>query len=197
MTGLNKIIDQIGTEAKVSADQIIKEAEQTAGEILDKARLDSEAQIKSIEDKSRHDLKNYQERVRSSADFQRRTALLKAKQELITEMIEKAYHALDAKADGEYFEFIAQVIRRSVLPKEGEIYFSQRDLSRLPRGFEQVINEAAISNGGSLTLAKEPKEIDNGFILVYGGIEENCTFRALFDAKKEQLQDKANAVVFL
>ena len=39
-------------------------------------------------------------------------------------------------------------------------------------------------NGGSLKISKEGRNIENGFILAYGGIEENCTLRAMFDAKK-------------
>ena len=48
--------------------------------------------------------------------------------------------------------------------------------------------------------AKEKKELtetvldgmDGGFVLTYGGIEENCTIKALFDAKREELSDKVN-----
>ena len=43
---------------------------------------------------------------------------------------------------------------------------------------------------------KEPRPIEDGFVLVYGGIEENCTFRALMDAKKDQLQDTVNQILF-
>ena len=48
------------------------------------------------------------------------------------------------------------------------IYFSAADLERMPADFEKKIEAAAQENGGSLTLQKEPKEIPDGFILVYG-----------------------------
>ena len=67
----------------------------------------------------------------------------------------------------------------------------------MPADFEKKIEAAAQENGGSLTLQKEPKEIPDGFILVYGGVEENCTLKALFDAKKDQLQDRVNEMLFL
>ncbi len=47
-----------------------------------------------------------------------------------------------------------------------------------------------------MTLAGEPKEIDRGFILTYGGIEENCTFKALMDCKKDELQDLIRNILF-
>ncbi len=34
--------------------------------------------------------------------------------------------------------------------------------------------------------------MDGGFLLVYGGIEENCTIRAVFDAGREELSDRVN-----
>ena len=38
--------------------------------------------------------------------------------------------------------------------------------------------------------------MDGGFVLLYGGIEENCTVRALFDARREALQDQVHALLF-
>ncbi len=90
------------------------------------------------------------------------------------------------------------MLDKYVLAKTGEIYFSEKDLDRMPQGFEAVIEKAAVSKGGSLTLVKEPKNIDGGFILVYGGIEENCSFRALLAARRDELSDKVHAdVIFI
>lgn len=196
MAGLDKIIDQIHEESVLSANQIIAEARQTAAGIIEAARQESQQQCNLIREKSQTELKNYRERVKSSADFQRRTELLIAKQNIIAELIEKAYQTLNQQNADQYFDFIEKVIRKTALPKDGQIYFSQTDLARLPEGFEDIIKTAASTNHGTLTLMDEPKDIANGFILVYGGIEENCTFRALFEGKKEQLQDKAQAVLF-
>ena len=38
-------------------------------------------------------------------------------------------------------------------------------------------------------VSKEPKDMDGGFVLVYGGIEENCTIRAMFHTKQDELSD--------
>ena len=56
---------------------------------------------------------------------------------------------------------------------------------------------AAKKKGGSLELTETvPDGMDGGFILTYGGIEENCTIKALFDAKREELSDKVNRQLF-
>ena len=38
--------------------------------------------------------------------------------------------------------------------------------------------------------------IRGGFVLLYGGIEENCTFKAMFDSKKGELSDKVHVLLF-
>ena len=67
----------------------------------------------------------------------------------------------------------------------------------MPDGFEKKIQAAAREKGGSLVLQKEPKDIADGFLLVYGGVEENCTWEALMDAKKDRLQDRVNEILFM
>ena len=50
--------------------------------------------------------------------------------------------------------------------------------------------------GGSLSFDSTPAPIESGFILSYGGIEENCSLRSIFTANKDQIQDTAMKVLF-
>ena len=74
--------------------------------------------------------------------------------------------------------------------------FLRRTWNGCRKGFEDEIKAIAAAKGGSLSLAKEPKELDGGFILVYGGVEENCSFKALISAKKDELADKVHQLIF-
>ena len=63
----------------------------------------------------------------------------------------------------------------------------------MPEGFRaEIARMAAENKGGSLTVSGETRRMEGGFVLVYGGVEENCSFRALFDSRKDELQDKVN-----
>lgn len=197
MTGLEKITTQIQEEAKASAAAKLEAAQKEADAILAEAKeacegLEAEAAEKNTVLKA-----NYDGRVKSSAEQQRRTALLRAKQEIIAEVIEKAYVTLKEEDVQSYFLTMEKILKTYVLAEAGEIYFSAADLARMPADFEKKIVATAKAKGGSLVLKKEPKAIADGFVLVYGGIEENCTLRALFDAKRDQLQDKVNEILFL
>ena len=140
----------------------------------------------------------YKERVKSSMDLQKRTRFLEAKQEMIAEILEKAYDKVINLETDEYYKLLLSILETYVLPQEGEIYFSVKDLENMPVGFGKKIEETAQAKGGKLTVAGAGRDnIENGFILVYGGIEENCTIRAMFDAKQDELSDIVHRLLFI
>lgn len=196
MTGLEKMISQILEEATSTADSQIAEAKEEAAKIAEEARAEAEKLSADISKQSEADIAIYMERIKSSADLQRRTALLQAKQEVIANVLDKAYEALSNKGDEEYFDLIRKMLDKFVVDSTGDIYFSEADLKRMPTGFEKEIEAVAAKKGGKLTLSKTSKDIENGFVLVYGGIEENCTFRSLFNTQRDTLQDKVHQELF-
>lgn len=196
MTGLEKMIGQIVDEAAASAKSMTAEAKGKAAKIAEEAAANGNKQKEEILKKSEADVAVYMERIKSSADLQRRTAILKAKQEVIAEVLEKAYASLQDLSDEAYLDMIRKMLKKYVQSGEGEIYFSCADLDRMPVAFKAEIEAIAAEKGGSLKVASEGKNIENGFVLVYGGIEENCTFRALFNSKKDCLQDIIHQKLF-
>ena len=196
MAGLDKIIDQITSEAKKEAEGIIAEANEKAKEILAEAQSESAKVTAGIQKKSASDVENYKKRVQSSNDLYRRTETLKSKQAVIAKVIDDAYDKVCNMDKQSYFDMLEKMIGKFALAQEGEICFSQADLDAMPADFEGRIAAAAKKNGGALTLSKEGKNIDKGFVLVYGGIEENCTISALFDARREEMQDTVNALLY-
>lgn len=193
MTGLEKMKSQILDEAKAAAESKVSEARAQAAKIVCEAKDEAEKSGKSILQKSQAEVKGYQERIASSIDLQRRTKILEAKQKLIREVLEKALESMERE---EYFSKMLGVLEKYALPQEGKLFFSEKDLADLPAGFEAEVERIASEKGGKLTVSKEGRKIRNGFILAYGGIEENCTLSAMFDAKKDELSDKIQHILF-
>ena len=79
--------------------------------------------------------------------------------------------------------------------EQGVMKLGSRDLGRLPADFEQKL-AGVLPAGTTLTLSREPAELSDGFLLLYGGIEENCSFRAVLSARKEEMQDKVCGILF-
>lgn len=196
MAGLDKMKSQILNEARATADAKTAKANAEAEEILAQAKAEAEKRQSSISRKSAAEVANYKERVISSIDLQRRTKILGAKQEIIAAVLDKAYETVTGLDDEKYFELILKLLDKYALPQEGEIFFSADDLKRMPTGFEQDARQKAKENGGSLKVSRKGMNIENGFVLAYGGIEENCTLRAIFDAKRDELSDKVHRMLF-
>ena len=196
MTGLEKITDQILAGAKQEAEEILRQAKSQANEILAAAKLKAEEITAGIQKKSASDVESCRSRVASANDLFYRTETLRRKQEVIAQVIEAAYEKVCSMDAADYFEMLEKIIEKNALAQDGEICFSQKDLKRMPADFKDRISAAAKRAGGTLTLSKESRKIENGFVLVYGGMEENCTIRAIFDSRRDALQDQVNALLF-
>ncbi len=196
MSGLEKMKSQILDEANHSAEEQLANAKGKAEEIINTAKAEAEAESLKISRKSDEAVQVYAERIKSSCDMQRKKSLLQAKQEVIHDVLSQAYENVLKLDDAAYFDMIRKMLLKYVQPGEGIICFSEKDLKRMPAGFETEIQETAKSKGGTLALSQEPKDMTGGFILMYGGIEENCTLKAMFEARRDELSDHVHGLLF-
>lgn len=197
MANIDEIIKEILAQANHTADANISAAKAEADKILSNAKAECQKRQKELDAKTEQAKKAALERAESAASQQKRQKVLNGKQEIISSMLDKAHSEILAMQDDTYFAFVEKLIKKCSLPKDGEIFFSKKDLERLPSGFADTTAEIAKANGGSLTISKETREIDGGFVLSYGGIEENCSISSLFHANKETLTDKVHELLFL
>lgn len=197
MSGIDKIKSQILDEANHSAEVKLAEANEKAERMFSEAKAEAEAEVSRLQAKSQEAVAVYADRVKSSGEMQRKQAILQAKQEVIADVLQNAYEKVCAQDDAAYFGMITRMLEKYAQPGDGIISFNAKDLKRMPKGFEAEMEKAAQKKGGSLKLSAEAKEMDGGFILVYGGVEENCTIRAMFDAKRDYLSDKVHEVLFI
>ena len=195
MTGLENIVNQIIAESEEAARRTLADAQARADKIRDDAQADAKQREKLIV--AQAEAAQILEGARSGADLIKRRSLLQARQQLIAQTLEKAKESFYAMDDDAYFRTICEMLGRYAYAQAGRLAFNQRDLDRLPAGFDaQVAQALAGKPGASLTLDEAPRDIDGGFVLIYGDIEENCSFEALFDAQKDRLQDEVRALLF-
>ena len=195
-SGLEKILSHIKAEADREAAGIKAEADEKTAAIKAEAAEKLNAELQRIERKTQEDVANILERGTSSAELKRKQILLKEKQEIINETVAKAGEKLLALDDKEYFNIVEQLFKKYAPAKKGYISFNKKDVERLPQGFIDSLKKAALEKGGEIELSDKCSDIDGGFILIYGGIEENCSFKALIDDNVEIFQDKVQKVLF-
>lgn len=196
MKNLEEMKGQLLDCAKEEAKQMV---EQTRKEVEERKKEEEErikCRLSSLRQKEEEVLTvsylNYQEQLKKQGELY----LLREKQKNIEELIKKAYYEILKWKEENYFSFLESLIVARIRAGEGILYFGERDLSRLPKNFEKTLNKQAKKMQGSITIAKEPTLIEGGFILCYGGIEENASIDALFQALHERMADCLNQLLF-
>ena len=196
MSGIEEILNIIDSQQKQTEDNLVSAAEHKASAIIydgnEKAEKAYEEHIKKMSEQLAHDFDN----ACSSADAAMKRRVLSRKIGLIDETIEKALAKLDKLPDSEYFAVIGKLAAKRLRAGEGVLSLSKRDLGRVPDSFMKELSAAAEKVGGSVKLDAEPADIENGFILTYGLISENCSFRAVVEAEREGVRDTAARVLF-
>ena len=184
MTGLEKIVNQIIAEAEDAARRAHEDAQARADKIRDTAEADGRQRETQILAQAEADAAQVLEGARAGADLIKRRRLLRTRQQLIAQTLDMARESFYALDDAAYAQ-------------AGRIAFNQRDLGRLPEDFaDQIAQALAGKPGAALSIDENPRAMDGGFVLIYGDIEENCSFEALFDAQKDRLQDEVRALLF-
>lgn len=197
MTGLEKILKSIEADASKNAEAVIAQAKSEANDITLAAKKDTEKKCAEIAAKSELDVKAVCSRAESAADLMEKKIILDAKQQIINNIIYNARISLANLPDSEYVEVLIRMVNKYAHNKAGKIIFSMADKKRLPKDFSATLQKIlSVKEGASLTVSEDVANLDGGFLLVYGNIEENCSFDALFSASKEDLQDKVNAFLF-
>lgn len=196
MTGLEKITSEIKADADKSVAAIIDKANAEASGILAGAEKEAAEAVAKINHDVSVRLSASKSTAESAAALRKRRLILEEKQKLIGEVIEEAKNLIYALPDDVYFEKILKLAEKNVNPAEGTIIFNAKDLSRLPADFETKLNVVAVAKGGRLTVSKETRPIDGGFVLLYEGIDQNCSITSLFETHIESVQDKIQKLLF-
>lgn len=194
MTGLDAILKQISDDAQREAAEQLEQAKTEAEKIIAEAKAEAEKAAGEIIAEGEAKAASIRERADSAAQLERRNAMLKFKQQIIREAIESTRESLENADDGEYFDTVLQLVSRFAADGKATMKLNSRDLNRLPADFESRLKTAAPT--AEITIDKSPCDIESGFILVYGGIDINCTFKAIFESEEGELRDVVGKLLF-
>lgn len=196
MTGTEKILKHIEDETQAQTAALLQEARAREAEILSAAEKEAAQIINEGQKKAELQEKEEAQRLETALAARHRRALLRVRGELVQESLDLAYERLKDLPREEYFAFLYQQLEKQAGPGEGVLQLNDRDLDRLPGDFVEKIRALAAKKGGSLMLSHDPADIDGGFLLSYGGILENGSLRAIFEARADELKDAVCAVLF-
>ena len=193
MSGIDSILNVIESQQKQTEINIIRTAQEKASAIEadgdQKAETAYNDYMKKSLIKAETDFRN----ACNSVDAGNRRKILECKVEIINNTIENIITRLESLPDGEYFNMILRLVRKRLHDGAGEMFFSKKDLERLPDDFQGKISEIS---GNRVRISDIPVDIDNGFILKYGLVSENCTFREIIESGNDRIRDILAGILF-
>ena len=179
---------------------IARESEEKVQRLWDDFNLKKKASLSSVksfiesfeEENFRSVLKNMQrqdEKVKSLAAMKFRDGILKAKIKIAEEVLESAKKFISDLPDEEYFSVVLKICSGHFSKeKNAELVFSKKDFSRFSDDLKEKFISEALKSGMKLTIiCCEADKNFSGAVLRLGNVEENCTFDAIFDERREEL----------
>jgi V/A-type H+-transporting ATPase subunit E len=191
MSSSDKILNSIKNDCDKTIEVIKADSAKICQQILAQGKKDAEAAKAEINAKAQQKASQMKKANASRAELEQRNALLK-KRRLEIDITYDAIYKYLLNLDGEnYFNIIYKLLTK-FKDNDGTIYFNSKDLQRLPNDFSEQLTKLGIKS----TLSNEPADIDGGFILKSGDIEENMSFSALLSANRDSIEDLINRELF-
>lgn len=194
-TGLEKILQKIEKDSLEECTRIIDKAKEEAQELYLEAE---KAAIKSKEERLRK-VKEDNERklqiAKKTFELEKRNRVLKAKNDLMNEVIELAISRVRKLQDKEYLPLTKELIRKYSIKGKGVLRFSPNDTVRIQDAFIDEVNSSIKGEDRSLVLG-EPLNIEDGFIIEYEDININCTYESLLRNAEDEIREEVYKMLF-
>lgn len=196
MAGLDNILGLISARQHEAKSAVISAAEKKAETIIAEGNAAAQKEYDDYMKKARIRLEQELVNARSSVDGEMKRKQLAYKVTAVDGIIEKAMEKLDSLPVNEYFSILEKLLRRKIKSGDGVLYLSERDLKRLPDSFKTTVFDLAEKADGTVKISENAADIKNGFILAYGLISENCSFRDIIEAERDSVRDTTAKVLF-
>ncbi len=195
MSGLDKITGMITEEANVECQKILKDASDEIKNIIASARKEANKVSREIVDKAKKEAELITATAKGNAEAISRNRYLEIRNAILNDVISAAYEEIEKLSDEEYFDLIKKLLVKYIQPGECTMFMNGYDLGRLPEDFQLQINSEVFEKS-AVYVSKQAVDIENGFILSYGQVEINCTFKAIFDENMDNLKDMLSPFMF-
>lgn len=191
MSSGDKILNRISLDCDERISQIGAETDEKCAQIMAQAKLDADKISAEIADKAQSKVKQMQAASKSRCDLETRNAFLKRRREEIDKTYSEILNKMKNLPDEDYFELI-YTFAKKLNGMSGVVLLNKKDMNRLPKDFLARLEKCGVK----AELSKMPCDIESGFILKCGDIEENMDFSAILSEKRDIIEDFINQELF-
>lgn len=191
MSSGDKILNRISLDCDERISQIGAETDEKCAQIMAQAKLDADKISAEIADRAQSKVKQMQAASKSRCDLETRNAFLKRRREEIDKTYSEILNKMKNLPDEDYFELI-YTFAKKLNGMSGVVLLNKKDINRLPKDFLARLEKCGVK----AELSKTPGDIESGFILKCGDIEENMDFSAILSEKRDAIEDFINQELF-
>lgn len=182
MDGIESIRKQITDDAALKIAEIEKKQQEERANILAEAEKTAKAEYDALIERGKKEQEREHEIIMSQAASDSRMNALKAKQQLIDEVYEKASLKFQSVSGQEYEDQLLKLILENAKGGE-EIIFPENDGA----DHEKLVSLASSKLSSALKLSSEHADFSKGFVLKKGHSQISCSFEKIAEYMKEQL----------
>ena len=197
MSNLNNITSKIIKDAEEKRDEILNAAQVESDSIIAKETKKAKNLEVELIEKAKIEAKARENRVISNARLKVRNNELKAKQDMISKVFEKAVERLNSLSTLEYKEYILRALDSLDLEGTEILIINKKDEDVINNKFLLELNNKLIGLGkkGKISILTNGN-FDRGFILDRNGIQINNTFESLVKSLRSELELEVTKVLF-
>ncbi|MDD6279054.1 MAG: V-type ATP synthase subunit E [Oscillospiraceae bacterium] len=196
MSGLDRILSEISSRGRESAEDVKAQAQIRAEEIRADGRKKAQQTYDGLMERSRADIAREYASGCAGAEAAAKRRFLACRVECVDSAVNAVCERLSSLGAEEYFALIKKMFEKHLRAGSCIIAFGKHDLERLPKDFDKTLSDIASAKGAKVEISEKAADIDSGFILSFGDISENCSFSDVLESERDAVRDAAAAVLF-
>lgn len=191
---LNNLVSKIAEDSKAKAKTVIDDANAAAKKIIQEKKDAAGAQRDEILQNAKLEAARAKDQIIAGKKLSIRDNKLKAKHDVVTKAFNIALDKLKKLPENEFAAFLERYLLAMDIAGDEEIFLPKRYQNVDINAVNGKLQEAG--RKGELTVRKDGKSIDGGFILFRGGIENNNTYESLLDFYRAELESMVAGNLF-
>lgn len=183
-----QVVEKILAQANAEAEKIKSEAREKAAQAqgrLESQLADYEKETQELASQAAEDKKA---RMLATAKMEIRKDILRAKNALLDEVIEKVGQRIKQLSDEENESLITSLMTKAVQSGDEEVLVGAGEKRIGHEMIKQINRKLGPGYKGNIQLAREQADIEGGFILRRGRIRINASVEVLLAAARDKFE---------
>ena len=184
---LEDITDKIIAKGRHEAQEILDDARRECDELKQKTEARLDARIAAALERAEAEAHTAEERIVASAELDAKKHELAARQEAITQVLDRAIEKLTLSDEKTHLAFLQGKLEQAPFHGEAELIVSEKDHQFIKANLSAL--QTALEKAGrtlTIRLSSETREMGGGFVLRQGKIEFNASFASIRRSKSRR-----------